>query len=72
MFSNMFKLTIKQQIEKSVEENMNGFMSKLGDLMTSSISQVNRPFLSGLDLARKAVKSTQFAQVYEKRREKLE
>jgi len=72
MFSNMFKLTIKQQIEKSVEENMNGFMSTLGHLMTSSISQVNRPFLSGLDLARKAVKSTQFAQVYEKRREKLE
>jgi len=72
MFSKMFKLTIKQQIERSVEDNMNGFMSKLGDLMTSNLSLVNRPFLAGLDLAKKAVKSTQFAQVYEKRREKLE
>jgi len=72
MFSKMFKLTIKQQMEKSVEDNLDGFLSKLGEMMTSSLSQVNRPLLSGLDLAKKAVKSTQFAQVYEKRREKLE
>jgi len=72
MFTKMFKLQIRAAIERSVEQNMNGFMAQLGDMMTNSLSQVNRPFLSGLDMARKAVKSTQFAQVYEKRHEKLE
>jgi len=72
MLSQMFKLQIKAQIENTVERNLNGFLEKLGDLMTQSISQVNRPFLAGLDLAKKAVKSTQFAQVYEGRHQKLE
>jgi len=72
MLTQLFKLQIKLQIEDAVERSLNGFIEKLGEMMTESISQVNRPFLSGLDLAKKALKSTQFAQVYEGRHHKLE
>jgi hypothetical protein len=72
MLTKMFKLQIKLQLEKEVEKNLKSWMSKLGDLMSNTISQTNRPFLSGLEAARKAIKSTEMGQVYQKRREKLE
>jgi len=72
MLSNMFKLQIKLQLENSVEKNLKKWMNQLGDMMSSTIAQTNRPFLSGLDAARKAIKSTEFGQVFQKRREKLE
>jgi hypothetical protein len=72
MLTKMFKLQIKLQLEKEVEKNLKSWMGKLGQLMTSTIAQTNRPFLSGLDAARKAIKSTEMGQVFQKRREKLE
>jgi len=72
MLTKMFKLQIKLQLEKEVEKNLKSWMAKLGELMTSTIAQTNRPFLSGLDTARKAIKSTEMGQVFQKRREKLE
>jgi len=72
MLTKMFKLQIKLQLEKEVEKNLKSWMGKLGELMTSTIAQTNRPFLSGLDAARKAIKSTEMGQVFQKRREKLE
>jgi hypothetical protein len=72
MLTKMFKLQIKLQLEKEVEKNLKNWMGKLGDLMSSTIAQANRPFLSGLDAARKAIKSTEMGQVFQKRREKLE
>jgi len=72
MLTKMFKLQIKLQLEKEVEKNLNSWMAKLGDRMTSTIAQTNRPFLSGLEAARKAIKTSELGQVYQKRREKLE
>jgi len=72
MLTKIFKLQIKLQIEKEVEKNLDGFISKLGDLMSNTISQTNRPFLSGLEAARKAIKTSELGQLYQKRREKLE
>jgi len=72
MLTKMFKLQIKLQLEKEVEKNLKKWMAKLGDLMTSTIAQTNRPFLSGLEAARKAIKTSELGQVYQKRREKLE
>jgi len=72
MLTAVFKTQIKQQIEYQVETNLTGFMAKLGDMMTSSIGQLNRPFLSSIEAARNAVKSSQLGKVYEKRREILE
>jgi len=72
MLTAMFKTQIKQQIEYQVESNLNGFMAKLGEMMTSSIAQLNRPFLSSIEAARNVVKNSQLGKVYEKRREILE
>jgi len=72
MLTSLWKMQIRHQIEHEVENNLTGFIQKLGDIMTSSLEQINRPFLTGLELAKNVVKSSQVAQVYEKRREKLE
>jgi len=72
MLTKIFKLQIKLQIEKEVEKNLGGFMSKLGDLMMNTFTQTNRPFLTGLEAARKAIKTSELGQLYQKRREKLE
>jgi hypothetical protein len=72
MLTKMFKLQIKQQIEYQVEKNLNGFLNKLGDLLMNSIAQTNKPFLSGLEAARKAIKTSAIGQVHEQRKEKLE
>jgi len=72
MLTKMFKIQIKQQIEYQVEKNLVGFMKKLGELISNSIVQTNRPFVSGFEAARKAVKSSQLVELYQKRREKLE
>jgi len=72
MLTTLFKTQIRQQIENQVETNLNGFIERLGQMMTSSLSEMNRPFLSGIERARKAVKTTPLAQVYEKRREIME
>jgi len=72
MLTQLWKTQIRHQIEREVESNLTGFIHKLGDILTTSMEQINKPFLTGLDLARNAVKSSQLAQVYEKRREKLE
>jgi hypothetical protein len=72
MFTKIFKAQIKTQIERAVEKNLAGFIKKLGKLMSKAMLKTNKPFLSGIEAARKAVKSSQVAQVYEKRREKLE
>jgi len=72
MLTSLFKTQIKNQIEKQVENNLNGFIGKLGEMITSSLTVMNRPFMSGIERARKAVKSTPLAQVYEKRREIME
>jgi len=72
MLTTLFKTQIRRQIETQVEKNLNGFIERLGQMITSSLSEMNRPFLSGIERARKAVKTTPLAQVYEKRREIME
>jgi len=70
--TKLFKSTIKKKIEAAVESNLKTFMAKLGSLMSNSIVQVNRPLLTGLDVARKNIKASELSQIYQKRREKLE
>jgi hypothetical protein len=72
MLTKMFKVQIKQQMEEQVEKSLNGFLNTLGDLLTNSIAQTNRPFFSGLEAARKAIKNSPMGQVHEQRKEKLE
>jgi hypothetical protein len=72
MLTKIFKLQIQQQIEHQVEKNLTAWMQNLGEMITSSIGQTNRPFMSGFEAARKALKASQLAQIYEKRRVILE
>jgi hypothetical protein len=72
MLTKIFKTQIKQQIERKVEMNLIGFINRLGEMMTNSIARANRPFLTGIEAARKAVKTSNLDKVYEKRREMLE
>jgi len=72
MLTQLFKTQIRMEIERQVEHNLTKFMDQLGERLTSSLKEMNKPFHYGLEAAKKAVKSSQLAQVYEKRREKLE
>jgi len=72
MLTKIFKVQMKRQIEDAVENNLSGFLAQLGEVMMKTISEVNRPFLTGMDLAKKAVQSSQFARLYEKRTETIE
>jgi len=72
MLSKVWKMQIRMEIEKEVEISLNAFMEKLGDRLMESLKGLNRPFLGGIETAKKAVKSAQLTQGYEKRREKLE
>jgi hypothetical protein len=67
MLTILFKTQIKHQIEHQVENNLTTFVNKLGDMLTSAVAEVNRPFLTGFE-AKNAVKSS----ITENRREKLE
>jgi len=71
MLTNMSKNDIQNEIEKVVEKSLTNVIQKLGDQLTQTLSQVNRPFLSGLDSAKEALKKSEMAQVYANRREKL-
>jgi len=72
MITKMFKAFIEQQIEKEVEKNLTGFIRKLGDRITQSLSEINKPFLSGLEAAKTVVKTSPLTQDLNSRREKLE
>jgi hypothetical protein len=72
MLGQMFKLQIKTQIEYQVEKNLTEWMNKLGDMIADSISQTNRPFVSGFEAARKIFKSSDIGKIYKQRKEKLE
>jgi len=65
------KLDIQNEIEKVVEKSLTSEIIKLGDQLTQTLSQVNRPFLSGLETAKETLKKSEIAHVYANRREKL-
>jgi len=72
MLTKLFKTQIIHIIEKEVEKNLSVFIQKLGEMLMRSLADINGPFLSGLHAAKKVVKSSEIAQIYEKRRELLE
>lgn len=72
MISQLFKAQIKNLIENEVESNLGNLLGSLGDQLSQALSVVNRPLTSGLEQLRKVGKSNEFAQIYEKRQQKLE
>jgi hypothetical protein len=71
MITNLSKMDIQHEIERVVEQSLTSVIQKLGDQLTQTLGQVNRPFLSGLDTAKETLKKSEMAQVYANRREKL-
>jgi hypothetical protein len=72
MMTGWAKHNIQRQIEALVVNSLTGVVQKLSENLTQTLSQVNRPFLGGLESAREAMKASELAQVYIRRREKLE
>jgi hypothetical protein len=72
MITKLFKVLIEQQIEKEVEKNLTGFIQKLGDMITKSLHEINKPFISGLEAAKTVVKQSPITHDLNSRREKLE
>jgi len=71
MMTNLSKLEIQKEIEKVVENNLTNVIQKLGDQLTQALSEVNRPFLNGLESAKETLKNSDIGQVFTNRREKL-
>jgi hypothetical protein len=71
MLTSWFKLQIRKEIEKQVEKNFTNVAQQLGERLTQALSELNRPLLSGIETAKKAIKESQIAKVAENRREKL-
>jgi len=72
MMTGLFKQQIVHEIESAVEKNLTGLVQDVAHRLTESLSEVNRPLHTGIEMARKAIKSSEIAQVHEKRKEKLE
>jgi len=71
MMSTLFKQQIVQEIESAVEKNLMNLVHDIALRLSEALTEVNRPLETGIEMARKALKSSEMAQVYEKRREKL-
>jgi hypothetical protein len=72
MMTGWAKQNIQRQIEAVVVNSLTSVVQKLSENLTQTLSQVNRPFLGGLESARQAMKASELSQVYIRRREKLE
>jgi len=72
MFTTMFKNLLQKQIEMSVERNIGGFVNSIGDQLSSSLMDINKPLMMGLDKMRDVVKASEVATIYDRRREILE
>jgi hypothetical protein len=74
MMIGLAKPAILAKIEKAVETNLSNALKQLGDRLTSAFGEVNRPSLLGgrMGSIKEAIKASDPAQVYQKRRVKLE
>jgi len=70
--TNMWKQQIRLEIEREVEKSIFNLMKPIGEQLTNTLGQINRPILSGVSQVRGVIKGTEVGQVYERRREKLE
>jgi len=72
MLTTMMKNQIQLQIENEIESSLKILVKTIGDQLTASIVQINRPFMTGFDKVRGMIKETEVVQVNEKRKAKLE
>jgi len=73
MVQKLFKGIIQRKIEKEIENNLSGFLQKLADKLTVTLRTMNRKIAPPtLEAARQILINSPMAQVFDKRREKIE
>jgi hypothetical protein len=73
MIIGLAKSTIISKIEKTVETYLSNALKQLGDRMTLALGEINRPFFGGkFGSVKETIRASDPAQVYSKRRVKLE
>jgi len=70
--TNMWKQQIRLEIEKEVEKSILNLMKPIGEQLSNTLGQINRPILEGVSKVRGVIKGSEMGKVYEMRREKLE
>jgi len=58
MATGMMKNKIQLQIEREVESKMKNLVKTIGDQLTGSLMQINRPIMSGFEKVREFVKES--------------
>jgi len=73
MLQKMFKVAIQSKIEREIENNLSDFLKKLADNLNTTLRTMNRKFgPPTLETAKQVLLNSPMAQVFDKRREKLE
>jgi len=72
MLTGMMKNQIQIKIEHEVESSLKNLVKTIGDKLTASMVQINRPFMTGIDKVRGMIKETEVMQVNDKRKAILE
>jgi len=73
MLQKMFKGIIQRKIESEIERTLSNFLQTLADKLTVTLKSMNRKFgPPTLETAKQVLKSSPMAQVFDKRREKIE
>jgi len=72
MLTSVFKAQLQRRVEDAVEKNLGGLVSSIGDKLTSALSGLNRPLMSGMNQVKQAIKQSEVGVIYDQRREKLE
>jgi len=72
LITAMFKNQLQRRIENAVESNLGGLVNNIGEKLTAALTQINRPLMSGMDQFKKTIKATEFGQIHDKRKDKLE
>jgi hypothetical protein len=73
MLQKLFKGIIQRKIEKEIETNLSNFLQKLADRLSVPLRNMNRKMAPPtLETARQILINSPMAQVFDKRREKIE
>jgi len=70
--TNVWKQQIRLKIEREVEKSIFNLMKPIGEKLSNTLGQINRPILRGVSQVRDVIKGSEVGQVYERRKEKLE
>jgi len=72
LMTNLWNLTIQNNIEHAVEKNLTDIIHVLAEKITQSLTALNKPLHYGLDTVQNILGTKEFSAAYQHRMEKLE